>query len=343
MTPEQCEVVRLSESGLNRRQIAEQLGVSMQTVKGRMARAKRHMDTRASLEGAGYDLERGELTDQEAWDGHKREFERTLARNLAADWQIIKLPPGPFVLFHITDPHVDDPGSALNLIRDDLARSHEIGAIVCHGGDLLNNWPEAGRLARLWAEQGCTKAVALQRARYYIQELAKPRVWVDGNHEEMNPYLADLIGEWLPSGVVRNHWAVKFVVQAGPRDVRCVLSHKLQKGKSWFHNLHGHLREMLEGDPADVLMDGHIHCNGLIEHSLPERGHHAMGVASAGYKLHDRYAQRISRGALPKIRGRAHWIVCDPFAEMDEDLAKAFTGFRQAEAYLGALQNVRAI
>ena len=64
--------------------------------------------------------------------------------------------------------------------------SHDLDAVMCHGGDLLNNWPLAGRLAKKWADQECTMPDALLRAQYYIN-IFQPDAWVDGNHEEMNP------------------------------------------------------------------------------------------------------------------------------------------------------------
>ena len=126
--------------------------------------------------------------------------------------------------------------------------------------------------------------------------------------------------------------------------MRAILSHKFQKGSSWFHKLHGAIREMLEGEEADLLMDGHVHSDGVLDHTLPERGHAALAVASAGYKITDKFAARISRGGkIPRLRGRAHWIVCDPMAEADASLCAAFKSPRQAEAYLSGLQNLRSV
>jgi hypothetical protein len=214
---------------------------------------------------------------------------------------------------------------------------------MCHGGDALNNWPMAGKLAAQWAHQQCTAPDALLRLKHFIT-IFRPDVWTDGNHEEFNPYLDTIINDALPASVIRDYWTVRFVVQAeGGRPVRAVMSHKFQKGSSWFHKAHGHIREMLEGEEADVLMDGHVHSDGVLDHSLPERGHSALCVASAGYKVLDKYGARISRGgSIPKLRGRAHWIVCDPEAEHDENLATAFKSARQAEACLNGLQNLRA-
>ncbi|MCJ8139980.1 hypothetical protein [Falsirhodobacter halotolerans] len=47
----------------------------------------------------------------------------------------------------ITDPHLDDDATPLSLIEADIRASRDMGAIMIHGGDALNNWPENGRLA----------------------------------------------------------------------------------------------------------------------------------------------------------------------------------------------------
>lgn len=290
----------------------------------------------------GYNLDIDEMTPQEAWDSHSGTFERAVSKVLRSRWRTLRRPKGPFVLFHSTDEHIDDDTTPLKLIEADVRAAHEMGAIMCHGGDLLNNWPLAGRLAKKWAEQECTAPQALLRAQHFI-DMFQPDFWTDGNHEEMNPYLSALFEQWMPKKTVKDYWSINFRVEAGTRPVRVIMSHKFQKGSSWFHKAHGHIREMLEGEEADVLMDGHLHSDGVLDHTLPERGHSALCVASAGYKVTDQYAARISRGGkIPKLRGRAHWIVCDPEAEFDASLAVAFKCPRQAEAYLSGLQNLRA-
>ncbi|MEO1018798.1 MAG: hypothetical protein AAFY56_14065 [Pseudomonadota bacterium] len=290
----------------------------------------------------GYDLNLSEKTPEEAWNEHDKAFERTVSGILQKRWRTIKRPKGPFVIFHATDEHLDDDATPLRLVKADIDAAHGMGAIMCHGGDALNNWPLAGKLAKKWADQQCTLPDALLRLQFFI-EAFKPDVWTDGNHEEMNPYLDQLISGWLPEKVIRDYWSVNFRVETGGRPIRVIMSHKFQKGSSWFHKAHGHIREMLEGEEADILMDGHLHSDGVLDHTLPERGHSALCVASAGYKIVDQYAARISRGGkIPKLRGRAHWIVCDPFCEPDENLAVAYKSPRQAEAYLNSLQNLKA-
>lgn len=326
------------------REAARQSGIPYTTLQENHSRRPSKKIPDRALSQLGYNLADFEISKEEAWSSHVRAFEVKVGASLASQWQTIKRPSGPFVIFHCTDPHVDDDGSALNLLSEDIRASHDLDAIMCHGGDLLNNWPMAGRLAQQWAHQTCTMPSALKRAEHYI-DIFKPDVWVDGNHEEMNPYLDSWIKDKLPKNVITDYWVCNFQVKAGRSDpFKAVLSHKLGKGSSWFHKLHGHLREMMEGQEADLYMDGHLHCDGVIDHSMPERGMNAVGVASGGYKLADKYARRISKSSGEiKIRGRAHWMVCDPDAEFDESRVTAFKSARHASAMLSGLQNLSEV
>ena len=324
---------------------AEALGIPQSTFHEYHKRAKEWQKQGGQvLAGAGYDTSAPEMTPEEAWNAHQSEFERKISKDMTRQWRTIKRGRGPFVIFHQTDVHADDPGTALNLVKADIEAAHQLGAVMCHGGDLLNNWPMAGRLAKKWADQECTLPMALLRAQHYI-DMFVPDVWVQGNHEEMNPYLKQLLDDWMPKKTLTDYWAVNFVVETpGGRPIRAILSHKFGKGGSWFHKLHGHIREMLEGQEADLLLDGHLHSDGVLDHTLPERGHNTLCVASGGYKFSDTFARRISKNSGQiKVRGRAHWIVCDPQADVDESLCTAFKTARQAEAFLNGLQNLRHV
>lgn len=327
--------------GGNLTQAAAELRVDRSTLR---VLVRRHEEANlAKLAEVGYDLSAvKERTPAEAWHDHARVAERTISKAIENRWKTIQRPRGAFVIFHSTDEHIDDDAAPLRLLEADIGAAHAMNAIMCHGGDLLNNWPVAGKLAKMWAEQSCTLPNSLLRAQHFVS-IFKPDVWTDGNHEEMNPYLASMLHSWLPKECIRDYWAVRFVVETGDRPVSVAMSHKFQKGSSWFHPHHGVIREALEGEEADLYMEGHIHTAGTMHRTLPERGISMTAVSSAGYKVVDKYAARISRGgSAPKIKGRAHWIVCDPMADGDAQVCVPFDCPRQAEAMLNGLQNLRA-
>ena len=326
-------------AGNNASEAGRNLGASEKAVR---EGNKRYLQKKP-LSDAGYELAKPEETPEEAWRSHTATFERTLTERTKNHWAVITRPRGAFVVYHSTDQHIDDNATPLNVLEADIEASHGLDAVMCHGGDLLNNWPLAGKLAAQWADQDCTKPRALLRAQHYI-EIMKPDAWVDGNHEEMNPYLTDLLKQWLPKKTIQDKWTVRFVVKPkGGREFRIAMSHKFQKGSSWFHTSHGALREGMEGEEADCYLEGHLHVNGIMYRTLPERGFSFCAVSSAGYKILDKYASRISRGGvIPKVKGRAHWLVCDDQAEGPEMPVVAFEEPWQAEAYLNGLQNLRA-
>lgn len=356
-TPRQLEAIEALRLHGNMKDAAKALGLTRSGLSGVIVNADLSPEEKATLykgtalsvsrarggavlQDAGYDLSYAEKTPEQAWREHTAAFERKVGKQLSKADQVTQR-NGPFVIYHSTDQHIDDDASALSVLAQDIEASHGMGAIMCHGGDLLNNWPLAGKLAKQWAEQSCTLPDALLRAQHFIG-MFRPDVWVDGNHEEMNPYLVNLFDGWLPKSTLRDYWRCDFTVKVpGGRDCRVALSHKFQKGSSWFHQMHGHIREMLQSEERHLYMDGHYHSDGVMHHSLPERGHSALLVASAGYKMVDKWASRISRGGkVPKVFGRAHWIVVDPYSEAD--MCHAFKCPQQAEVYFNGLQNLRA-
>lgn len=331
----------LERHGGNQSAAARELGIDRKSL--RVTAQKYQSEAPTKLVEVGYDLTAKERTPAEAWHAHAGVAERKIAKVLDNRWKTIFRPRGAFVIFHATDEHIDDDASPLRLIEADIAAAHALGAVMCHGGDLLNNWPTGGKLAKMWAEQSCTMPDALLRAQHFVS-IFKPDVWTNGNHEEMNPLVMSILDGWLPANCIRDYWTVRFTVETGDRPIHAVLSHKFQKGSSWFHPHHGVLREAMEGEEADLYMEGHIHVSGIMHRTLPERGLSVTAVSSAGYKPVDKYAARISRGgSIPKMKGRAHWIVCDPQADEDAQVCIAFDCPRQAEALLNGLQNLRAL
>lgn len=339
------EAWRRANEGEIQTQIAKDLGEPRSTVRRWIRQFKEHrLNTSDHVHSAmtAYDLDAPERTPEQAWNSGKEACSRVLSEAIRKQDYTIKRKEA-FCIFHTTDDHIDDDSTPLELIEADFKRARDLGAVMCHGGDVINNWPSAGRLAQKWKDQECTLPAALLRIQHYI-ELLDPDFWCFGNHEDMNPLVKDLIRGWLPRKTKVDDWLIRFTVKTpGGRDCRAVLSHKFQKGMSWFHKSHGHIREVLEGQPADVYMDGHLHSDGVMDYTLPERQMDCTFVSSAGYKLTDDFAKRISRGGvIPKIRGRCHYLICDPKAAYDEDFVKAFKSPDQAEIYLNGLQNLRA-
>jgi hypothetical protein len=227
------QAVRIGdERGLTRVEIAQQLGIGRAGTLNQWLAKNGYQYQRDTLASVGYDLSKtGERTPRDAWDAGKDVLERVVADTLAKQWRQIDRGSGPFALFHCTDQHLDGDACPLRLLEADIQAAHALDAVMVHSGDLLNNWPMAGKLAKMWAEQQCTKSDALLRAQHFI-EIFRPDVWVDGNHEEMNPYLDALFKEWLPATCLADYWSVGFeVVTPGGKPIRVNAAHKFEKAR----------------------------------------------------------------------------------------------------------------
>jgi len=88
---------------------------------------------------------------------------------------------GPIGLMHFGDPHVDDPGTNIRLLREhvDIVNRTD-GLFGGNIGDLQNNW--VGRLARLYSEQ----STSAQEAWVLVEWLVNSIDWlylIRGNHD----------------------------------------------------------------------------------------------------------------------------------------------------------------
>ena len=93
----------------------------------------------APLAALGYDTATPERRPEDAWAAGTETFDRTLSKAVAKRGRTVKRPRGPVVIFHSTDEHVDDNATPLRLIEHDVNAAKDLNAVMCHGGDLLNN------------------------------------------------------------------------------------------------------------------------------------------------------------------------------------------------------------
>jgi Bacterial regulatory protein, Fis family len=89
----------------------------------------------------------------------------------------------PIAVCMLGDPHVDDDGTDLGRLQDDIAVIRRTpGLYAACVGDLQNNW--IGRLARLWAHQETTASQAWQLVEWFVHELRDDWLFmVQGNHD----------------------------------------------------------------------------------------------------------------------------------------------------------------
>lgn len=195
---------------------------------------------------------------------------------------------GPIGIAHFGDPHVDDDGTDIRMLRQHVDICNRTkGLFAANVGDTLNNW--TGRLARLYGEQSTSAAEAWQLGEWFLK--STPWLYVlGGNH-----------GAWSGAGdpvkwILKNCVDVFDNFQArlelnfpNGRKIRVNARHDFS-GYSMWNAAHGVAKAAKMGWRDHVLTCGHTHQSGYQIEKDPATGliSHCLRVAS--YKTFDRYA-----------------------------------------------------
>lgn len=255
-------------------------------------------------------------------DRRVKQFEQFRAAKEARKLVPVKITiDGPIGISHFGDPHIDDDGTDIKRLRDDVAivkRTKAMWAINC--GDTANNW--IGRLARLWEQQSTSGAEAWQLAEWFLRELDW-LVILGGNH-----------GAWSGTGdpvkwivdhgrtIFDNYGARVALEFPNGRQVRINARHDF-KGNSMWNPAHGPLKAAKMGWRDHILTCGHTHVSGIGLEKDPATGLISHIYRIASYKTYDRYAHEEG---LPDQNAFCNvTTVIDPSKpESDPNLVRAF-------------------
>jgi hypothetical protein len=261
----------------------------------------------------------------------KRKSEAAAAR----EWMRFEIPEAaPFMLVFVGDPHADDDGCDLERLRDDLSLIEATpGAHAIGMGDWTNNW--AGRLSRLYADQGTTAADAWRFAEWM---LGKP-IWMlllMGNHDLWSGAGSPL--RWIAregrAPVV--DWSCRFRVACGGAEWRINAAHDFP-GSSMWNRLHAPLkRAKLGGHDADLYIAAHRHCFALAQEQDEHSGRVAWLARAKGYKALDSYANGLGYGQAQNM-GQSIAAVCNPATGR----MHCYADLREAAEFLGYLRRPR--
>jgi len=270
------------------------------------------------------------------------QFAREKARAATLGPRQIQMPPGPYAIAHLGDPHLDDPGcdwpELLRTVRTIAATAGMYGA---NGGDTNNNWSKSGRLAGLWAEQGTTESDAWRIGRWLLG--AAPWVyWMLGNHclwndaSRMYRQLAEVtnakIGVLAPDDI-----RLELVSPSGPT-VRIHARHDFA-GHSMYNDAHGLKRAALFGDwPADIYAGFHRHV--AVAHQEESGGRLRTFLRARGFKRFDDYAR--SKGFVEQEHGAVITTVIDPACTHPADRVRMCWDIEEAAEMLTWLRRRRA-
>lgn len=243
---------------------------------------------------------------------------------------------GPIGLAFVGDPHLDDPGTDIDLLRSHLALFNKHQALLPLGiGDYSNNW--VGRLARLHAQQSVSAAEAWVLVEWLVNAV-KWLALVAGNHDLWSGD-GDPI-RWMAKAARVNYEAngVRLgITTPTGRVIRVNARHDF-RGSSIWNTAHGIGRAAQQGWRDHILTAGHTHVSGIQVVRDPMSGliSHCLRIGS--YKTYDRFADE--RGLPNQTFTVCPVVVVRPqFADDDNRLLTTFFDPETAADFLKWLRS----
>jgi hypothetical protein len=198
---------------------------------------------------------------------------------------------GPIGLAFVGDPHVDDDGTDIDLLREHIDIINETPALLALGiGDYSNNW--VGRLARLYGQQSLSAAEAWVLVEWLVQAVPWLTL-VSGNHDAWSGD-GDPIKWMAKSARVQyesNGARLSLNLPSG-RSIRVNARHDF-RGKSQWNQTHGIGKAVQLGWRDHIATAGHTHVSGVQVVRDPMSGLISWCLRIGSYKLLDRYADEL--------------------------------------------------
>jgi hypothetical protein len=196
---------------------------------------------------------------------------------------------GPIGLAIPGDPHLDDDGTDIDLVREHVDILNKVEGLYAIGiGDYSNNW--VGRLARLYGQQGLSAAHAWVLVEWYVKAVPWLAL-VGGNHDAWSG-AGDPI-QWMAKSARTTYEAngVRLNLQfPNGREIRVNARHDFS-GKSQWNTAHGPAKAAQMGWRDHILVAGHLHTSGYNVVRDPSSGLLSHCVRTGSYKTYDRYAE----------------------------------------------------
>lgn len=246
---------------------------------------------------------------------------------------------GPFGLALGGDPHLDDDGTDIDLVREHIRIiGRTEGMLAGNVGDFSNNW--VGRLARLYGQQGTSAREAWALVEWYIQAL--PWLFLIGGNHDCWSGDGDPI-QWMARSAKVSYEAHGMrlgLTCPNGRVIRLNARHDFS-GKSQWNTAHGPAKAAQLGWRDHLLVCGHTHQSGYQILRDPSTGlvSHALRVGS--YKTFDRYAEE--KGLPNQTISACVVVVVRPDkADDDPDLITVFHGVESGADFLKWLRKRKA-
>lgn len=236
----------------------------------------------------------------------------------------------PIGILHQGDPHLDDPGTNLPLLEEQIALINRTpGLFGSCVGDFINNW--RGRLAHLHGAQTTTQLEALKLLEWYVQSV-RWLYFIGGNHDVWHGDGDPLI--WFRKGigsVYEWHGARISLKFPNRRECRIHARHNFP-GNSIYNPAHGATRAAKFAGEDHIYVAGHIHewAYMVQENPIKDLVWHAIQLAS--YKKIDDYADVLGKDA--KRYGEACVTVIHPQARNSSQLVTVFWDVEEGADFL---------
>jgi len=216
----------------------------------------------------------------------------------------------PIAILHLGDPHLDDDGCDLPLLREHIKLATRCPRVYGGNiGDTTNNW--IGRLERLYAKQSTTFDEAIALAEWLCRSI-EWAYFVIGNHDSWNQgstILKLLLRQSKVWAAVGHECRLSLRFDNGV--VVNICARHDHKGRSMYHSTHGALKAHIFGDRwADLHISGHTHQWGMMQIET-EDGKPRWAIRVRGYKRMDEFARE--KGFYEHQHGSACLTVINPY------------------------------
>jgi hypothetical protein len=268
----------------------------------------------------------------------RKSFERRdKARKAEAGLTVTVPETKPYGIALVGDPHLDNPGCNWPQLLNDIgtiAGTPGLYSILL--GDVIDNWPTGGKLAKKWADAAVTRSESYMLAEWLYGELA-PRLLltIAGNHDTWDNG-GEILSRVHNRAIPFADWSANVTIAAKKgKPVKAVIRHDFP-GHSFWNITHAGLRAARLDYDAELLVSGHRHQYGSQQIEVHRSASLATVVAAGSYKTDDEYS--IKCGYRPSTMAATTMVIVDPNAARPEDRLTHFASLSMGAKVLAALR-----
>ena len=274
---------------------------------------------------------------------HKKKIqERKFKKN--RDKTIVVLPPEPFAVWCIGDPHLDNDGCSILELMEQMKIVKKSKNTIYSGcvGDLTDNW--IGRLGVLYQHSSITAEDGWKLSKWFLSQL-EWLFFVGGNHDAwasragINPLMwICQQSEVKAYGEDEVRLEIQWINDSTLENIVICARHD-HKGRSWFHPTHGPNKESMLDGKGHIFISGHIHSWGYLQ-TEQRHGRVTHAIRVKGYKQIDSYAKKNQ--FYTQQHGSSCLIVINP-KDTTPSRIQVFWDIQSGVDYLGFLCDQKAL